>query len=244
MDFSAIFNHPDYNDIVSRLINGEDPKELSKSLKFKYSAKDETHLRLSTKLLQDFVDSDQLNLYSQLQGDINSVKTGSIQKVNKNFSDSLVNTKSYRERLAEIADSELDIKRNINNLVNLCNTRVEQLFDIMQSDPLKFKADNYFLRYMTELLNMLEKFDRIINKAPDQIIQHNVSIQMAERYTYVLQDAVREVLAEMDPEISMIFMEKLDKKLKDLKPPEEETQESKAKKVQLLSEVIVRENNE
>ena len=69
------------------------------------------------------------------------------------------------------------------------------------------------------LLNALDKCDKVVNERPDHIVQHNVTVQMVENQTAIFQEAIRETMAEVDPEIAFLFMEKLSLKMKNLQEP-------------------------
>lgn len=219
MDFSKLLEHPDKDEVISKLISGVKPKDISDWLKLKYPDKEQSHLKLSTKLLKDFIDNN-INLYNTLQEDVANLKEGKQQ--NKKIAESLLNNKTYRERLNEIADNEVDIKKVISDVVFLIRERIEQYWDKMQDNPSNLKPDYGLIKWFEILLNACEKFDKIVNRAPDQVIQHNITMTAVDRHTAIFQDVIREVLAEMEPEAAFLFMEKLREKLELLKPPEEE----------------------
>ena len=72
-DFSKILSHPDKDEIISKLVTGIKPRDVSDWLKLKYSDKEQGHLRISSKILQDFVENN-LDLYNVIQNDISGVK--------------------------------------------------------------------------------------------------------------------------------------------------------------------------
>lgn len=216
-DFSNLLNHPDAEEIVSRLVVGDSPKDISQWLKIKYSDKDQKHLVISAKILQEYADK-HLDLMNHLQKDIISIKqTGELDKT---VSGSLTNTKAYKERLMEYVEDELNIKKMITELVLVCRDRMEQVFDKIQENPHSLKGDYVLLKYFETLGNNLEKFDKIVNNAPDQIIQHNITVQQVDQHTAVLQEAVRRALTKLDPEQSLIFIESLSQELQTLRAPE------------------------
>jgi hypothetical protein len=217
-DFSKLLAHPDKEEIFDKLTRGIKPKDISDWLKLKYPNRDQSHLRLSAKLLKDFTDNN-MDLYNVLKSDIIDTKAG--KKQDKKIAESLLNNKTYRERLNELADTEIDIKRVITEIVFLIRERIEQYFDRMQENPNNLKPDYGLIRWFEVLLNAVEKFDKIINNAPDQIIQHNVTMQAVSNHTALFQDVIREVLAEMDPEASFLFMERLRERMELLEPLEE-----------------------
>lgn len=207
MDFSLITDHPDFKDIIDKIMVGESPKDICNWLKVKYPDKDQKHLQISAKSLQDFIDKHD-NVVSLVKRDIAMVKVGDEQKV----SASLLSNKTYRERILELAkkdiDKELDIKKTVAELVLICRDRMEQVFDKIQENPTNTKADYVLLKYFETLFLALEKFDKISN-GPEQVIHQNFTIQILEQHSATIVDTIRETLAEVDPDVSLLFMEKL-----------------------------------
>lgn len=220
--YQKILDHPDKNNIISKLASGESAASVSEYLKLKYSEKDQKHLRLSSKLLSDFIDK-YLNQYEHLEKIVSDQKQG---KLDKKLAASIINNKTWNERLAEKVDAELDIKLKVMQVLTLLEARAEQVFDSIQENPANFKGDYVLIKYFELLFNALEKCDKVVNERPDQVIEHNYSIKLVERHSVVLQNAIREVLSEMDPDIASLFLDKLSDKLRELEEPEEEVKKT------------------
>jgi cobalamin biosynthesis Co2+ chelatase CbiK len=233
-DFSKILSHPDKDEIISKLVTGIKPRDVSDWLKLKYSDKEQGHLRVSSKILQDFVENN-LDLYNVLQNDISGVKQNK-----KEISDSLKNNKTYQERIVEIADKELDIKRLLIETGHIIRQRVEQVFDKIQENPQNFKPDYTLIKWLETLLNFTDRYQKIVNEAPDTVVQHNINIQLVEQHTIMLQDAIRETMAEIDSDMSFRFLEKLNSKMATLKSPEAQilSQDKKLLEAQIISSKI------
>jgi hypothetical protein len=228
MDFSKLLQHPDKDEIISKLVHGVKPKDISDWLKLKYPDKNQSHLKLSAKVLKDFMDNN-IDLYTTLQADIVDAKKGKQQ--DKKIADSLLNNKTYRERLNELADTEIDIKKVTGEVVFLIRSRIEQYFDRVQQNPENLKPDYGLIKWFEVLLNACEKYDKMVNNAPDQIVQHNITMTAMDRTTAAMQDVIREVLAEIDPEASFLFMEKMREALEKTVPPPEEQPLSQGKRL-------------
>lgn len=248
LDFSIILEHPNNKEIIEKLMNGIPPKEVSQWLKLKYPDKEQSHLRISIKLLTDFIKSDYTDCWNNFNQDVADVafvkKTnGKLNK--KKISAALANDKTYRERVLAYVDKELDLKNMLQTLIMVCHDRAEQVFDQIQNNPQSFKGDRTLLNYMTEIFNMADKFERIINNAPDQIIQHNFTLQAVETNTNAMLEAIRKTLAKMSPEMALIFMDSFYQELKNLEAPdlEEMTQEDRIKEATLLQEKLVINND-
>ena len=221
MDFSSILSHPDHQEIISRLVVGGNPKEVSQWLKIKYSDKDQKHLHLSSKLLQDYIDShvDVANQFKQDQQALTAPQPSSLSHKEKKMSAALLNNKAYQDRLIEYADRQIDVKKIIQNMVFIITDRVEQVFDAIQQNPSSAKADYPLIKWFEVLLNAVEKCDKIVNQAPDQIIQHNITVQQVDRHVFVIQEALRRTLSQVDPEAAAYFMEIMNKEMANIKEP-------------------------
>jgi hypothetical protein len=204
-DFSKIINHPDKQNIITKITTGESPKNISLHLKSKYDQPDEKHLALSESLLKSFADN-----YLNVDQRIKKVLKNDIDnKLDRKIADSLLDNKTYKERVAEVATQELDIKRKVHNILHILECRAEQIFDLIQSNPESTKADYIFTKYM-EIIGMnLEKADKIINGKPDIKVEHTYTIQMVEQTSNVFQETIRRVLDKMDPTFSSLFMDLL-----------------------------------
>jgi hypothetical protein len=237
VDFSKLLDHPDKDEIISKLITGIAPKDVNEWLKLKYAKDEEKHLHLSVKLLKDFKDG-HLDLYNDLRNDIAKVESG--QPLQKAIAKSLQNNKTYQERLNEYADKEVDIKKLLANMIFVGTDRIEQLFDKIQQDPLSHKADYALLKWLEGLSRLLDQWGKMVLNTPDQIIQHNVTVEKVGEYSHILQSAVRETLAEIDPDIANLFLEKLNVKLEALQSPDMQPipLEKRLKDVQILSTKI------
>jgi hypothetical protein len=237
-DFSLITDHPDSKDILSKLLSGSTPKEVAQWLKIKYPGKDQSHLRLTQKLLKEFNNSQYTNVYDQFKSDI--VQVSQKDKDNdKVLSASLLNNKTYRDRLQEIADKEFNILRVLDNLVVVTHDRLEQVFDRIQEQPGSFDGDRTLLNYINTMFEIADKLEKIRLSAPETIMQQNVTMQAVEEYMAIYQEAIRETLAEIDPDTAMLFMDKLYNKLNELKPPTPMTQEERIQEATVLHERVI-----
>ena len=236
-DFSLITAHPLSKEIISKLLSGVTPKEVAQWLKIKYSTKDQAHLRLTQKLLKDFNNSQYTNVYDQFKNDL--VQISKKDKDDKILSDSLLNNKTYRARLQSIADTEFNIISVLENLVVVTHDRLEQVFDRVQEQPGSFDGDNTLRNYISMMFEIAEKLEKIKLNAPEMLMQQNVTMQTVETYMTIYQDAIRETLAEIDPDTAMLFMDKLYNKLNKLTPPTPLTQEKRIQEAIVLQERIV-----
>jgi hypothetical protein len=241
MDFSLVTDHPDYEEIVSKIAIGQSPKDIINWLKIKYTDKDQKHLQLNQKLLQEFIDK-HADLDAHLKRDVLAVKNNDTSISDYKIAASLMNNKTYMERLQQLADTKIDIKKMITELVLMCRARMEQVFDRIQENPTNMKGDYVLLKYFETLFIAMEKFDKIVNEAPDQVIQVNIQNQIAEQHVAIFQEAIRETLSYIDPESALLFMEIFTQKLSGIKmpkPPTELTPEKYEAEAKLLREVVI-----
>jgi len=237
-DFSRIMEHPDKDEIVSKVMTGVPPKDIVQWLKLKYPDKEQSHLRLPATLLQELSDGPFMDYYNQFNNDLALVKKGQSSKLNKKLAESLVNNKTYAERLQEIAEEEINLKKIMANNILIMQDRAIQVFDTIQENPKGYKADYALIKWFDTLFNAMEKYDKHANNAPDQIIQHNITVQTVEQHTAILQEAIRETLAEMDVVYSMSFMDKLGKKLEELQGPVMSSPKDRHKDLKILNDTI------
>lgn len=238
VDFSKLLQHPDKDEIVSKLVTGVKPKDIGDWLKLKYPNKDQSHLRVAVSTLKSFVDNN-LDLYNTIQNDIVGIKSG--QTPQKEIAESLKNNKTYKERLNELADNEIDIKRVMVELVFFVRARIEQVWDKMQENPQNMKPDYALIKWYELLTNAAEKYEKIVNEAPDQVIQHDVNIQLIQQHTAILQDAVRATMAEVDPGMASLFLEKWNERegqLKESNSAQTPPQKNRLAEAQMLSTKI------
>lgn len=223
MDFSNISDHPDFQEIISKIYTGVSAKDISNWLRVKYPTKDQKHLQLSSKNIQEFIDKHG-NAEVNIQRDILAVRTGEIIGAGSpQISAALLNNKTYVERVTELANAKLDIKKVVEELVHACKARMEQVFDSLQRNPTSVGKNDYVLiKYFEVLFKAVETFNKVVNEAPDQIVQHNFTIQSVENHVGVIQEALRATLAMIDAEAASHFMDLLNENLKKLKAPKPE----------------------
>jgi hypothetical protein len=216
MNFQDILLHPKNEDIVAKLIKGVQPAEVAQWLKLEYPDKDQEHLRLSEKLLKEFAKSPYLDYSTQVKNDLVKIEKG--EAIDKRISKSLLNNKTYQERLNEYAEESIDIKKRLIEFDKIFRDRMEQLFDRIQDDPSNIgtPADYKFLKFFEQYIKLIEYYDKSVNQKPDQIIQHNYTMEYIDKRTVLLQDAIRATLEKLGPEAPSIFMEELNKRLESL----------------------------
>lgn len=215
MSFAKILAHPDKAEIISRIISGQSVRDIAEWLKLRYP--DDPDKQLSANNLNDF-----RKKHLNIQGaDINELKdqTKALKQEleNEEIKQLVKQNPTYKERMQEIKSAEVDWKLKLVQLANVLESRAETIYNRQLANPDNTKLDYAFVQYMDRVLKIAEDIKKL-EGAPDQIIQHNVTIQTVETYTNVIQEALRQTLAEIDTETANLFMEKYQENLAKLKP--------------------------
>lgn len=215
-DFSTILVHPKFDEILSKLLSGVSPTEVWNWLKIQFPESDQAYLRISEKVLREFSKSKYLDMHQQFRSDLEKVDNK--QPIDKRIAASLLNNKTYQERLSEYSEEQLDIKREILELAVNVKARLEQIYDKIQENPgdLGNKGDYKFIQYFEKYTKLLEVYDKSVNNRPDQIIQHSYTLEYIDQRTQAIQDAIRETLEELGTEATFIFMNKMQEKMENL----------------------------
>jgi trans-aconitate methyltransferase len=217
---SKILQHPDKDELISKVIVGISPKDIHDWLAAKYPTSNEKKFVISEKMVKTFKDS-YLDVYSMIQSDIQKTKLAVASNAVENLELSVRNNSTYQSKLQELATKEIDVRKMIAHLCLAVETRLGQIFDSIQDDPnnINTKVDRVWLEYAEVLGGLLERYYKFTESPADLTIQHNVTLQVVDQHIAVFHEAIREVLAELDLESSMLFMEKYSAMMAKLKPP-------------------------
>lgn len=230
-NFQKLLEHPDVQIIIDKLSLGETPKDVSVYLKSKYDAPGDSHLRIPANLLEEFVKT-----YGNTSEFVDKlIKDAKNNSLDNQISQSLLNNKTWKERLAQVVDDKINLEKKIVQLIALCEQRQEQVFDKIQENPGSVKLDYVMTKYFELNTMLLEKADKIINKAPDQRIEHTYTVQMVEQHSNVIQEAVRRVISRLPPEQSSEFMQLLSEELSVLKTPQHQVMTTKMAEKEISS---------
>ncbi len=240
MDFSSILNHPKRNEIVSKILEGISAKEIANWLKILFNDKEESHLRLSQKIIEQFSKSDFVNYEKHLNNDLAAAQNGDAKVIS-----SLKNNKTWKQRVDNLLEDKVDIKDRLNKMELLVRDRMEQVFDSIQDNPNATRGDHVLIKYFEHYLKLLETYNKTINLAPDMIIQHNHTVEYIDKRTAFLQDSIYEILEEMDPEFATTFLDKLNEKLATLQYNEEDSKQVGISEIKKLEyQVLSNEENQ
>jgi hypothetical protein len=242
-----ILEHPDKDEIISKLVIGISSKDINDWLKAKYTNVSEAKFVISEKSIKSFQDN-YLDMYNLIQEDISKSKQAVNLSTEDQLSLSVQNNSAYKSKMLELADKEIDVRKIISNLCIAIETRLAQVFDEIQEDPrnINTRVDRLLIEYADTLGNILEKYYKFTESPADQIVQHNVTLQVVDQHISVFHDVIKEVLSQMDLETSLYFMEVFNQKMEKLKAPEKEfiNTDMKLAEVKLLNETITKRINE
>jgi hypothetical protein len=232
--------HQDREEIVSKLLIGVSPKDIHEWLKAKYP--ENTKMIIAEKTLKLFKDN-YLDIYSTIKDDFGKAKTAMTLGSESDLELSIRENPTYNKIVLETVGKELDIKLRLATCCNIIETRMGQLFDIIEEDPrnINTRHDRMLKEYIEVFGGLLEKAYKIVNNGPDQIIQHNVTVQRIDESIVVFYEAIKNVLSQIDLEASMHFMELFQHELNKLKDPANkpiQSIDSRLSEVRLINETI------
>jgi hypothetical protein len=219
----VVLNHPDKDELISKLLQNISPADITKNLEIRYGDIDK-NLIVSEKTLETFK-KNSLNIYRTIQEDLRKTSVA-LQHSDADVQLTLKNNPTYRQTLEKLANNELDIKTMLANMILATETRIAQIFDQIQSDPdnVNSRTERLFNEYLDRFQAAIEKWQKYIIQSPDQIIQHNVSVQHIDNHMSVFHDAIRKVLSKMDNESALLFMNLYNEEINKTKAPIETPQ--------------------
>lgn len=242
-----ILDHPDKDEIISKLVIGIPANDIYDWLKNKYTNVSESKFVVSEKSIKSFQDN-YLDVYNLIQEDISKSKTAVSSSTEDQLSLAIQNNPTYKNKMLELADKELDVRKIISNLCVAIESRLAQVFDQIQEDPknINTRIDRLLIEYADTLGNILEKYYKF-TEAPSQIVQHNVTLQVVDQHISVFHDVIKDVLSQMDLETSLYFMEVFNQKMEKLKSPNKDpglNTDMKLAEAKLLNETINKRIND
>jgi hypothetical protein len=207
-----ILKHPDKDDIIRMLNDGESVRKVSAWTREKYPTNKSLHL--STVTLQKFRKKS-LQLDGKVLKDIQDaslVQQRALEEQQRQVQ--LESSNAYQEAISEIAGTHLDVSRRLRELDKIIGDRIEYWFNtITAGDATPQQADKEIRQYMDRQMAMLQQYKKFVEGMADKTIEHNVNITAVNDQISIIRDAIRDVLLEFSPEIAMRFMEKLNAKL-------------------------------
>jgi hypothetical protein len=242
-----ILEHPDRDEVISKIVIGTSNKDIHEWLKCKYTNPNERKFILSEMVLKDFQDN-YLDIYNFVKQDIVKTKSALANNAEDELKLAVQNSSAYKNKMLELADEKIDIKKIITNLAVAIESRFAQVFDAIQEDPrnINTRIDRLSIEYAETLGNILEKYHKFAEAPADMVVQHNVTLQVVDQHITVFHDVIKEVLSNMDVDTSLRFIEVFNEKMSKLKMPEAGvvSPDMRLADAKLLSETISKKINE
>lgn len=240
--FKKIFEHPDREEIISKLVIGISPNQIYDWLKSKYTNVSEGKFVISEKYLENFKDQ-YLDVYKMIQEDIINTRSSLELNMDDKLELAVKNNNTYKTRMLDLAGQELDIKTIVSRLATNIELRLSQIFDSIQENPnnVNTKIERVVIEYADALAGIIEKYHKFTTSPGEQIIQNNVTLQVVDQHILVFYDVIKDILSEMDLDKSMQFMEIFNEKMSKLKPAPDKNiipTEVKLAEVKFLNETI------
>lgn len=204
--------HPDKEEIIEMLNNGESVRGIESKLKEKYP--NNKKLWLSSVTLQTFR-KNKLQLEGKVLKDIQEV--GRVQKQQleeQERQQQLEASDAYNRKISEIVDSKLDVARKILQLDKVIETRMEYWYNAVASgEAVASKGDKELRQFIDRQMALLGQYKKFVEGLADKTVDYNVNVTVMNDQIDVLRDVIRECIAEFEPDVALRFMEKMKSKM-------------------------------
>src|SRR5277367_2657806 len=119
---SLVYQHPDREEIITKLVSDASSADIAEWLEAKYTAVGERKFSLSEKVIQKFRD-EFLDFYNIMRADIGALTKPNIAQ---ELQASIDSNPKYKQALQKYAESEIDLKTMVKQLVSIIEVRMEQ----------------------------------------------------------------------------------------------------------------------
>lgn len=208
-----VLNHPDKEEIIKKLIEGESLRGIEEWLKNKYPKKKRLHVSYMT--LQKFR-QDHLNIEGQVLDDIKNKRNEKRRdEVIAEHKMEVAKTNAYQEKINQVVDSEIDVTKRLLEMDSLISSRIEFYYNLLQEGG-GVREDKVFLEYVSMMKGIMQDWKKYIEGFADKTVDHNININVAFDQIKILKSVIYEVLEEIDPQLINVFINKLDTKMREL----------------------------
>lgn len=237
-----IIEHPDKDEIISKLIIGISSKDIYDWLSAKYSNVNEAKFIISEKSIKSFKDN-YLDIYSLIKEDLAKTKVALANSAEDDLNLSISNLPAYKKIVLKTVNEELDIRKIIKQLCFVIEHRLAQVFDEIEENPRDIdpKVDKVLTEYALTLSGILEKYHKFTEAPADHIVQNNVTLNVVDQHSSIFHDIIKNILCEIDVDASLYFVERYNQEMSKVKFLEKDapvTSEVRLTEAKLLSQTI------
>jgi uncharacterized phage infection (PIP) family protein YhgE len=125
-------------------------------------------------------------------------------------------TSAYKKAIAQIAEEELDVRRELLKIFTIIESRIEALFERLDGNEFSNKDVEKALQgYLDQFMKVLDQHKKYVEGYKDTT-EHNINITVMNDQVLILREAIRETMAEIDPGVALQFMNRLNSKMREL----------------------------
>jgi hypothetical protein len=211
---NKVLSHPDKELIIQWLTEGIPLRDIEANLAHKYPRKNQEHLRIGFSTIQAFKKK-HLNLNDDLLREVRKVRELTKQTIAaEEIKAEVVKTTAYQEAIKNLADVQLNTRNEMIKVWTLIENRLQVLFEkANNSEHLDKNTEKLIQGYLTQFMAVIDQHKKYEEGYREQV-DVNVNVNVMNNQVKMMQDALRETLAEVDPEITIAFMAKLHTKMK------------------------------
>lgn len=192
-------------------------REVESRLNQIYNSPETLHLRVAASTLQNFR-KEHLQIQDKVLDDIKAISSITKDTVKREVLKAEVEqTNAYKEKLSQIVDEKLDATKEFTKILTIMESRIEKLYNkISETEFVDGRQESLLIRWMEQIQGALEKYSKHVSGGYSNETNVNISVAVANDQIVQIREAVRETLAEVDPGLSVVFMEKLHTRLNQL----------------------------
>ena len=241
-EFSKILNHPDRDQIITKLTSGDSANSVADWLRIKYPENKE--FIVSHGLLDAFRRG-HLNIHGAVLDELRyKIKQAQEEEANEELQQVIKKNKTYKEKVNEEVDEQLNLHKKLYQILNVVEERFGQLYDKTQLNVNDYRPDKTMQTWLEMMLKLIQEI-RKVEGAPDQVVQHNVTIQAIDEHTTMFQKAFVQTLQELDLDKSSMLIDKFTKNLECLRIEQPALHSKKdANKIEVLAAKLLPEKSE
>ncbi len=205
--------HPDKEEIISQLVNGVPVREVADWLRERYPDPEHEHLRVSFSTIQNFK-KQFLNPEMHVNRDIRAAAAEAVRR--EEITRAVESTSAYQEKIAEIADSKIDVQKELYKIFVVLESRLEYFYNMLSENRVpSTREERVFQGYIDQLMKLMESYKKYV-EGYSESVEHTVNINIMNEQIVIIRDAVKEALSEASPDVTIKFMDNLNRKMRSL----------------------------